>query len=85
MVQQSAMIQQPVYIAQQPGFQPSRTTNLCECDGSWCGFCCLSTWFFGIGSLVIDFKINGTGTFVGWFLFLLVSVIGSHFASYKFP
>merc|ERR1712131_285342 len=35
------------------------------------GFCCLSTWFFAIGSLVIDFKINGTGTLVGWFLFFI--------------
>merc|ERR1711976_873284 len=67
MVQQPIMVQQPAYMAQ----QARSNTGLCECDCTWWGFCCLSTWFFSIGSLVIDFKINGTGSCVGWFLFFV--------------
>ena len=46
--------------------QPTSETTLCECDGSWWGFCCLSCWFLGIGSLVTDFKIHGSATWIGW-------------------
>ena len=51
--------------------QPTSETTLCECDGSWWGFCCLSLWFLGIGSLVADCKIHGSATCIGWGLAIM--------------
>ena len=51
--------------------QPTNQTTLCECDGSWWGFCCLSLWFLGIGSLVADCKIHGSATCIGWGLAIM--------------
>ena len=51
--------------------QPTNQTTLCECDGSWWGFCCLSLWFLGIGSLVADCKIHGSATGIGWGLLIM--------------
>ena len=68
--QQSTHDQTMVTIVPHPMISHQNTTqtvtSLCECDGPWWGFCCLSCWFFGIGGLVADFKIHGTGTWNGW-------------------
>ena len=51
--------------------QATTQTGLCECDGPWWGFCCLSLWFLGIGGLVADFKLHGSGTWHGWGLAII--------------
>ena len=51
--------------------QTTNQTSLFECDCPWWGFCCLSGWFLGIGSLVTDIKIHGSATWIGWLLAIM--------------
>merc|ERR1719378_1953363 len=65
-VQQTTQDQTAITIVPQTVIAHATTnTSLCECDGTWWGFCCLSLWFIGIGSLVADHKIHGSVTWTG--------------------
>ena len=66
-VQQTTQDQTAITIVPQTVIAHATTnTSLCECDGTWWGFCCLSLWFIGIGSLLADHKIHGSVTWIGW-------------------